>query len=135
MSRLLPTALLVLALALGLSACAETGAGNFKGESHSVAQSVSDFQNDVSARDQKKLCENDLAAALKTSLKSTASGCEAVLKKQLVEVDSPTLTIESIAVKGAVADARVKSTFSGKNRITTLTLVKEGSRWKISGTS
>jgi hypothetical protein len=43
------------------------------------------------------------------------------------------MTIESIAVNGAGATARVKSTYSGKSRITTLTLVKEGSRCKISG--
>lgn len=118
---------------MGLAACGETAStGKFKGESHGVAQTVSDFQADATAGDQKKLCERDLAAPLTVRLRG-AGGCQAVLKEQLHEVDALNMTIESIAVNGAAATARVKSTYSGKNRVTSLTLVKEGSRWKISG--
>jgi ABC-type oligopeptide transport system substrate-binding subunit len=131
--RQLTTALCALALAGGLAACGETAStSNFKGESHNVAQTVSDFQSDSTAGNQKKLCQNDLASALTTRLQSTG-GCQAVLKEQLHEIDALNMTIESIAVNGTSATARVKSTYSGKSRITTLTLVKEGSRWKISG--
>jgi hypothetical protein len=119
--------------AVGLEACGEMAStSNFKGESHNVAQTVSNLQSDATAGDQKKLCENDLAAALTARLRN-AGGCQAVLKKQLHEIDSLNMTIESIAIGGTGATARVKSTYSGKGRITTLTLVKEGSRWKISG--
>jgi hypothetical protein len=122
-----------LALAAGLAACGETAStSNFKGESHNVAQTVSDLQADATAADQKKLCEKDLAATLTARLNG-AGGCQAVLKKQLHEIDSLNMTIESVAVSATNATARVKSTYSGKSRITTLTLVKEGSRWKISG--
>jgi hypothetical protein len=122
-----------LALAIGLAACGETASSsNFKGESHNVAQTVSNFQADATSADQKKLCENDLAATLTARL-SGGGGCQAVLKNQLHEIDALNMTIESIAVSGAGATAHVKSTYSGKSRITTLTLVKEGSRWKISG--
>jgi hypothetical protein len=132
-SRQIATGLCAIALAVALGACGETvSTSNFKGESHSVAQTVSDFQSDATAGDQKKLCENDLAATLAARLRS-AGGCQAVLKKQLHEIDALSLTIESIAVNGAGATAHVKSTYSGKSRITTLALVKEGSRWKISG--
>jgi hypothetical protein len=121
------------ALAVGVAACGETAStSNFKGESHNVAQTVSNLQSDVTASDHKKLCENDLAAGLIARLRS-AGGCQAVLKKQLHEIDSLNLTIESISVGGTGASARVKSTYSGKSRITTLKLIKEGSRWKISG--
>lgn len=122
---------------MGLGACGETASTSaFKGESHSVATTVSDFQKDATGGDQKKLCENDLAATLTTRLRG-AGGCQAVLKKQLHEIDALNMTIESINLGGASkrALARVKSTYSGKSRITTLTLVKEGSRWKISGVS
>jgi hypothetical protein len=119
--------------AAGLEACGETAStSNFKGESHSVAQTVSDFQTDATAGDQKKLCGNDLATTLTARLHG-AGGCQSVLKNQLHEIDALNMTIESIAVSGAGATARVKSTYSGKRRITTLTLFKEGSRWKISG--
>lgn len=121
------------ALAFGIGACGETAStSNFKGESHNVAQTVANLQSDATAGDQKKLCVNDLVATLTARLRS-AGGCQAVLKKHLHEIDSLNLTIESIAVNGAGATAHVKSTYSGKGRITTLTLVKEGSRWKISG--
>lgn len=125
--------LCALALACGVAACGETAStGNFKGESHNVAQTVSNFQSDATASDQKKLCQNDLASTVTTRLQS-AGGCQSVLKEQLHEIDSLNMTIESIAVTGNGAIAHVKSTYSGKNRITALTLVKEGSHWKISG--
>ncbi|MFZ1154832.1 MAG: nuclear transport factor 2 family protein [Solirubrobacteraceae bacterium] len=131
--RQLTAAFCALALAVGLAACGETAStGNFKGESHNVAQTVSDFQSDATAGNQTKLCQNDLASTLTTRLQS-AGGCQAVLKEQLHEIDALNMTIESIAVNGASATAHVKSTYSGKSRITTLTLVKEGSRWKVSG--
>lgn len=117
---------------MGLTACGETtSTSKFTGESHNVAQTLSDFQSHATAREQKKLCESDLAATVTSSLKS-AGGCQAVLKKQLVQLDALNLTIESVSVKGATASAEVKSTYSGKNSIRTVTLVKEGSRWKIS---
>src|SRR5450759_4682561 len=109
--RQLACGLCVAAVALGLTACGETAStSSFKGESHSVAQSVSDFQSDATAGDQKKLCENDLSSALTARLKSSG-GCQTVLKNQLHELDALNLTIESIAVNGATASARVKSTW------------------------
>jgi hypothetical protein len=131
--RQLVVGLSALALAGGLAACGETAStANFKGESHNVAQTVSNFENDATSLDQKKVCEDDLAAMLTTRLRS-AGGCQAVLKTQLREIDALTMSIESISVTGTKASARVKSTYSGKNRVTTLLLVREGSKWKVSG--
>jgi hypothetical protein len=122
-----------LAFAIGVSACAETAStGKFSGESHNVAQTVSNFQTDATAEDEKKLCDNDLATTLTVKL-ARVGGCQAVLKAQLHEIDAPSLTIQSIAVNGTHALAHVKSTYSGKNRVTAFALVKEGSHWKISG--
>jgi hypothetical protein len=122
-----------LALAATIASCGETtSTSNFKGESHNVAQTLSDFQTDAAASDQKKLCGKDLATTLTARL-SRGGGCQTVLKNQLHEIDALNMTIESINVSASTrALARVKSTYSGKSRITTLTLVKEGSRWKIS---
>ena len=75
---------------------------------------MANFQSDASANNQKKLCENDLAAPLTNQLRS-AGGCQAVIKEQLKDIDSLGLTIESVAVTGSSALARVKSTYSGKN--------------------
>jgi hypothetical protein len=125
--------ILALALALALVACGETAStSSFKGEDHNVAQTVSNFQTDATAEDEKKLCEDDLAATLAAKL-DRVGGCQAVLKAQLHEIDALGLTIESIVVSGKSALAHVKSTYSGKSRLTVLALVKEGSHWKISG--
>jgi Putative lumazine-binding len=123
------------ALALALGACGEAvSTGSFKGESHSVAQTLSDFQKDATAGAEAKLCQRDLAAKLAGGLRGRG-GCQAALKSQLKQVDALNLTVESIAVDGTTARAHVKSTWSGRNRVTTLFLVREGTRWKISGAS
>lgn len=125
-----------LALAVAFGGCGETAStGSFKGESHNVAQTISDFQSDVTAREQKKLCQRDLAASVTAQLTRAGGSCQAAMKNQLLQIDATNLTIQSIAVSGNRATARIKSTYSGKSRVSTLTLVKEGSRWKISDLS
>ncbi|HEX3692460.1 MAG TPA: nuclear transport factor 2 family protein [Solirubrobacteraceae bacterium] len=121
-------------LAAGLAACGETAStSGFSGEKHAVAQAIVNFQSDVRAREQKKLCQNDLAASV-TARFAHSGGCQAALKSQLTQVDAPGLTIESVLVSGRTAVARVKSTYSGKNAISAMRLVKEAGRWKIATT-
>ncbi len=123
-----------LPLALGIQACGETAStSGFSGEKHAVAQTIVNFQSDVSAREQKKLCQNDLAASV-TAHFAHNGGCQAALKNQLLQIDAPGLTIESISLNGDRAGAKVKSTYSGKSAVSTLQLVKEGGRWKIAAT-
>lgn len=133
--RVVVAATVALALSVAIGACGETAStSGFKGESHNVAQTISNFQSDVSAREQKKLCERDLAAAVTGRLTRSGGSCQAALKNQLLQIDATGLTIEAIAVNGKKATARVKSTYSGKTAIGALTLVNEGGHWKISGT-
>jgi hypothetical protein len=128
-------ACLAVALATALTGCGETAStGSFTGESHNVAQTIVDFQSDVGAREQKKLCQKDLAASVTAKLTRAAGSCQAALKNQLLQIDATSLTIQSISLSGRSAAARVKSTYSGKSAVSTLTLVREGGRWKISGT-
>ncbi|HEV3094262.1 MAG TPA: hypothetical protein VGY30_07080 [Solirubrobacteraceae bacterium] len=128
-------ACLAVALAAALTGCGETASTSaFKGESQNVAQTIVDFQSDVSAREQKKLCQKDLAASVTVRLTRAAGSCQAALKNQLLQIDATGLTIQSISLTGRSAAARLKSTYSGKSAVSTLTLVKEGGRWKISGT-
>lgn len=125
-----------LALTVAVGACGETAStSGFKGESHNVAQTISNFQSDVAAREQKKLCERDLAATVTGKLTRSGGSCQAALKNQLQQIDATGLTIEAITVSGKKATARVKSTYSGKTAIGALTLVNEGGHWKISGTT
>ncbi len=138
-------------LALGLAACGSTvSTGNFKGEAHAVAQRISDYQADIAAASEQKLCSEDLSSAVRARL-STATeagrhapsahipvstyGCKQALKRQLGSIDDYEATVEKVAVSGATATAVVKSTWSGKSRLTTLELVKEGGSWRIAGLS
>jgi hypothetical protein len=127
-------------LAFGLSACAATvSTSGLKGESKAAAETIKDLQSNVTAGDNKKICEKDLAASVVKSLASSNGGCQEAVKKQLSEIDSVELTVEAIQVSGTSATAKVKSIYSGKKKYSTMTLVKEGagskSAWKISSVS
>lgn len=129
--RLLATALILLS-ALALAACGETvSTEKYKGEEKAVAQRISEFQSDATASDQKKVCENDLAAAVKAKLGTTGSSCQEALKHQLSQIDTLELKIKSIAVKGNTAVAHVTSTWSGKTKESILALNREGTAWRI----
>jgi hypothetical protein len=119
-------------LAVCLAACGSTvSASSFKGEAHAVAQRLSDFQADVTSTNEQKLCGEDLARVVRTRLDTASGGCTQALKRQLGAIDDFELTVEKIAVSGATATAEVRSTWSGKLRLATLKLVKEGRSWRI----
>jgi copper chaperone CopZ len=123
-------------LAFGFSACAKSvSTSGLKGEAKSAAETIKNLQSDVTAGDQKKVCQNDLAKALVTKLSATSGGCEKAVEDQLTEIDSFEVTVEAVQVSAGTATARVKSIYSGKNRLRTLSLVKEGAKWKISALS
>ena len=133
------------ALVLALAGCgaATTQTSSFKGEQHEVAQAIANLQSDLTASDQKKVCTNDLATAVVARLSYAAgtntgrdAGCEQALKKQLTVIDTLELAVDSVTLSGAgaqqTAHAEVRSIYEGKTRLSTLSLVKEGGKWKIS---
>ena len=121
-------------LALGVSACASTASSSsFKGEQHAVAQVISNFQSEATAGEAQKICSEVLSRAVTARLDSARGGCKQALKSQLSQVDTPELTIEEVKQHGATsASAEVKSTYAGKSKVTTVTLIKEDGAWKIS---
>jgi len=136
MRRLLAS-LCLPACAFALAACGTTPATStsaFSGTKRAVAERIASFQSDASSSEQKKICANDLAAALIARLGGT-KGCEAALKTQLGEVDNPELAIESVQLTadGKSATATVKSVREGKSSPGKLQLVKEAGGWRISG--
>lgn len=133
-ARQLAVGVCALALAVGVAACSgTTSTSSFKGESHNVAETVSNLETDATDLNQQKVCDNDLAATLTKRL-GGSSGCQTSLKKQLREIDAFSLTIKSIEIFGGLkASATVTSTYSGKSRVSTLLLVKEDSHWKVFG--
>lgn len=133
-------------LGVSLTACATAvSTSAFKGEQHEVAQTVANLQTDATAGEDKKICANDLASAVVARLGGT-SHCEAAIKSQLDQVDNLEVSVQSItlgaakpggaAKRGAAgpetATAKVKSIHSGKHAESTISLVKEGGKWKIS---
>jgi hypothetical protein len=131
-----PLALLLAPLlALGVTACASTASSSsFKGEQHAVAQVIANFQSEATAGEAQKICASVLSTALTARLNAARGGCTEALKSQLNEVDSPELTIQSVKLLGSTsATAQLKSTYSGKSKLSTMTLRKEGGKWKISG--
>lgn len=120
-------------LALGVAACGSStvSTSGFSGEGRNVAQAISNLQSHATAGEEKKICADDLAGDIVTRLGGT-SRCETAVKNQLSEVDSFELSVASIKLDGTTATASVRSLKDGKSRLHTLTLVKEGSKWKTS---
>jgi hypothetical protein len=128
---LLALALSALA-ASALTACGSSvSTGSYKGESQAVAQRIADFQTDVTGGEEKKLCSRDLASAVQARLRAAGGNCVQALENQLGAIDDYELTVKAIAVHGTTATARVQSTWSGKQRTSTMRFVKEGDAWKI----
>jgi hypothetical protein len=126
--------LIAVLLALGVGACGSTvSTSSFKGEAHAVAQRISDLQSDVSALNEQKICAQDFSRAARARLSIGENTCKQALKRQLGTVDDYELTVEKIAVSGATAAARVRSTWAGKPSTNTLKLVKEGGSWRVEG--
>jgi hypothetical protein len=124
-------------LAAGLSACGTTPSSNaFKGEEQAVAQTIANFRSDATAGERHKICTEDLATAVVVRLGPAPAGCEAAMKTQLAEVDSFELTVQHVHLLTAgarpTATATVQSLYSGKKGTSTLSLVKEAGKWKIS---
>jgi hypothetical protein len=125
-----------LCVALGVSACGEASStGSYKGESKNVAQTITNLQSDATSANASKLCSRDLAASVLEQLEAGGDSCKKVLEGQLREIDTYSLTVESISVKGSAATAKVKGTWSGKERVHEVSFVKEGGSWKVSGLS
>jgi hypothetical protein len=119
-------------LALGLGACGSTvSTSGLKGEAKAVAQRISDFQSDVTAADEQKVCNQDLARAVRARLNTGGETCQAAIKRQVGAIDDYEMTVEKVAVAGASATAVVKSTWSGKAALARLRLVREGGSWRI----
>ncbi len=135
--RRLPVLICAPVCALALGACARTvSTSSFHGEQRAAAQTVADLQSDATSADEKKICADVLAAATVARLGGT-KGCEAAVKKQLGQIDSLELSVQSVALApdGKSATASVKSVHEGKRRVSSVSLVREGSAWKISSVS
>ena len=121
-------------LAAGVAACGDTvSTSAFKGEQQKVAQTVANLQSDATALEAKKICSEDLSKARVAQLNAAPGGCKKAIEQQVKQIDNYDTTVEAVAIAGRTATAKVKSDYAGKKAIQTLTLVKEGGQWRVSG--
>lgn len=123
-------------LATGMAACGTTSTVStsaFKGERRRAAQTVAHLQSHATALEAKKICREDLAAANVARLNAASGGCRHAIESQLKQIDSFETTIQSVQIAGATATARVKGIRGGRKAVQTVTLVREGGKWRISG--
>jgi hypothetical protein len=124
--------------AFAVTGCASQGSsddssGKFRGDQRLVANTVEDFESAASKGDQDQICRDLLAKALVDQFASHGGTCEDAVDGALKDTDSFNLTVESVAINGQQATARVKAD-RGKepDEQRTLTLVKQGTGWRIS---
>jgi hypothetical protein len=125
-------------LVIGLSACATTvSTSSYKGEAKGVVETIKNLQADVTAGEQKKICNDDLASSVVKSLSSATGGCQQVIKDQLKEIASFEVTVQSIQITSAghTATVKAKSKYAGKSKLSTISLVKEAGKWKVARVS
>lgn len=142
MDRRAPLALALALGALALGGCgaqagSNPGSASFSApEQQAVSSAIKDIADASASRDYAKICSDYLAAPLVKRLDATkgTSGCADALKQSLRDVNQSKLAVRAVRVQGTNAEAVVQPTGTGDvEQQARLSLVKEGSRWKLSG--
>jgi outer membrane PBP1 activator LpoA protein len=132
---LVPLALLA---SLALAGCttrstSDDSTGEFRGDQRLVANTVEDFESAASEGDQDKICRDLLARALVAQYTERGGSCERAVDGALKDTDSFEMTVERVTITGTQASVRVKSDRGKKDLQQSLTLVRQGQGWRISG--
>ncbi len=137
MSARIVTAAAALALGALGAGCGRSepdSSSKFRGEEKLVANTIEDLQTAGRKRDGARICNELLAAGVVEAIQQAAGPkkCAARVEDSLGDADTFELTVRSVTVKGNTATAAVASDDGDdKDRIDTMTLAKEGKRWKI----
>jgi hypothetical protein len=131
------TLILAATAVFAVSGCAaqtttKDSSGNFKGEQRLVANAVEDFESAASKGDQEKVCRDLLAKSLVDVYAKRGGTCEKAVDGALKDSDTFGLTVKSVTIAGQQATARVTADRGTKDVQRTLTLVKQGTGWRIS---
>jgi hypothetical protein len=126
-----------LAFAAGTVGCGGAkpdSSGKFKGEKRLVANAIEDLQSAGEKGKAGRICDELLAAKVVAAIRQAGGKtCRATVKDSLDDADTYELTVKAVTVHGTTATATVVSDNGNKkDRTDTMTLVKEGPRWKIS---
>jgi hypothetical protein len=121
------------ALVAGCGRSEPDSSGMFKGEEKLVANAIEDLQTAGEKRDGARICNELLARSVVRAIRQAgAKTCAQRVEDSLDDADVFELTVKTVTVKGSAATATVTSDDGNeKDRIDTMTLAKEGKRWKI----
>jgi hypothetical protein len=111
----------------------DDSSGKFTGDQRLVANTIEDFESAASKGDQDQICRELLAKPLIADYAEQGGTCEKAVDGALKDTDSFGLTVESVSIADGKATARVKADRGKKDLVQTMTLVKEGPGWRISG--
>jgi hypothetical protein len=103
-----------------------------RGEQQLVGQAIEDLQDAATEGDEERICRELLAKDLAERLGGTGQECEPTVRDALENTDTTDLTVRAVTVSGMTATARVEAERGDADRVTTVGLVKEGARWRIS---
>ena len=144
--RLRPIAVPPILLAVVLmapGACGQTttsDTGDFQGAQKDVAEAVYDFRDAIAKRDEAKICDAYLTAALRDEITRVAksadrgSTCAKAIEDSIQDIDATDIEIPKggIAITGTTATVKVKTDLTDDPDPTdTLTLTDERG-WRIS---
>ena len=105
----------------------------FTGDQRAAAQTVEDLESAANDSDETKICTQLLSKALAGRIAANGHGCGPGVDAAIKDTDSTAMTVEAVRVTGATATARVKFETGKKDRQGSITLTREGGRWRISG--
>jgi hypothetical protein len=137
MPRPRPPALVLLALAALVTACAPSSgskdsAEDFRGDQRAVATTVEDLESAASDGNENRICRDLLAPALVRRL-AARGGCPAAVDTAIKNTDTFALDVQSVRIAGNRATARVKSETGDRDRTATigLTRIRPSAGWRI----
>ncbi len=126
-------------LAAGCGAQAGSGVASKRfpdPERQAVAAAVRDFSDAARQRDYEQICADYLAAPLVKQLDAArrTARCPDQIELSLRDVAETELAVRDVRISGSDAVAVVLPTGTGEREdLARFTLVKEGTRWKLSG--
>jgi copper chaperone CopZ len=133
---LFATALAAAALAAGCApqrASTSDKVSQFTGDRRAAAQAVEDLESAAHDSDEAKLCTQVLAKAFADRIAASGGNCANAVNAAIKDTDSIDMSVESVTVNGDRATARVKFETGKKDRVGTVSLVREGGRWRVAG--
>jgi hypothetical protein len=124
-------------VAFGAAGCgaqtADDSSDDFRGDERLVAQAVEDLQSAAQRGEGEQLCTQVLARVLVQRFEQAGDGtCADAVTDAVRDADTLETTVEDVTVTGQNATARVQADAGARDETSTLELVREGDRWKIS---